>query len=153
MRKFMIGCLASLLVVGCTEPEEDSPIPNHRVYFETPYSDYTLLQNTGSYKTYTTSSGVYKTNTYLGYGGLLVYRSFDGVARCCDLACPYCYVTKGLRIEVIPNSSLEAVCELCQSVFNLQWGACIATSGPSVNNYMLKIYYCRDTGSTILVGN
>ncbi|MBQ4036101.1 MAG: hypothetical protein K6G31_12450 [Paludibacteraceae bacterium] len=153
MRIFIYGCLTLLALTGCSKAEEDSPIPNYRVYFETPYADYTQLQNTGTYKTYTNGNGVYKTNTYLGYGGLLVYRSFDGVARCCDLACPYCYVTKGLKMEIVPNSSLEATCTLCNSVFNLQWGSCIATSGPSMNNYMLRTYYCRDTGSTILVGN
>ena len=153
MRKFLFFCLSALLFSSCTKVEDDTPIPEYRVYFETPYADYMQLQNVGSYRTYTNGNGIYPTNTRLGYGGLLIYRSFDGVARCCDLACPYCYVTKGLKIEVEPNSSLEAVCHICQSVFNLQWGACIATSGPSMNNYMLKIYYCRDTGTTIMVGN
>lgn len=153
MQKLIISCLSILLFAACSRDMDDSPIPNYRVYFETPYADYALLQNIGTYKTYPYGGGIHPTNTYLGYGGLLVFRSFDGVARCCDLSCPYCYATRRMKIELEPKSSLEAVCNTCQSVFNLQWGTCIATSGPSVNNYMLKIYYCRDTGTTIMVAN
>ena len=38
MRIFIYGCLTLLALTGCSKAEEDSPIPNYRVYFETPYA-------------------------------------------------------------------------------------------------------------------
>lgn len=135
---------------GCKPDVENSLIPDYRVYLKVKYSDYVQLLNVGTFKTYTEHSDVYPINTFLGYGGLIVFRDFDGKLGCCDLACPYCYDLERTQHLLTVNTSLLATCHHCNTVYDLQWGLCVPIEGPS--KVKLKIYpHCKDTGSSIIV--
>lgn len=148
MRKLLFLLLPVLAFSGCNDEYYESSIPDYEVYLNLTYTSYSQLQTSGSYKTFTSKSGTYATNTKLGYGGLIIFRDFDGHIRCCDMACPYCYEQKHGCYCVTMNSSLLATCNNCKSVYDLQWGLCVPTEGPSKEK--LKIYHCTDNGSSII---
>lgn len=151
MRKLTVALLGLTVLTNCSKIDVDSSIPDYRVDFKTTLpSDYNYLKTVGTYKVYTEDNGAYAANTYLGYGGLLVFRDFNGTIRCCDLACPFCYSEEHCNYRIVPNSSLLAKCNNCNSVYDIQWGLCIPVEGPSKEP--LKIYsHCSDTGTAIRV--
>ena len=145
-------CLMSSAItfLSCSTREEDSSIPESRVYFKTGYDEYTRLLNPGSYLTFRVNDGnIYATNTYLGYGGIIIYRDFEGKIHSCDLSCP---VEASRNVLVTVSSSLQATCDVCGSVFELGWGLATPSSGPAKET--LKIYtHVTDNGSAIIVSN
>lgn len=152
MRKFVLTIFSVFALLGCKETDERSSIPDYRVNLKILYSDYTDLLTVGSYKVFTEGSTTYAFNTHLGYGGLLIFRDFDGMVRCCDLACPYCYSQEQTPYNIVMNSSLMGTCMHCKSVYDMQWGLCCPVEGPSKEK--LKIYpHCKETGSSIIVNN
>ncbi|GAB6010483.1 hypothetical protein [Viscerimonas tarda] len=67
----------------------------------------------------------------VGLAGLLIFNSgFDFNAspelRAYDLACPY---ESSSTVRVVPNKDGQAICEKCQSVYDLQSGG-VRLSGP-----------------------
>ncbi len=145
----LLSLLLGLSTASCHKVEQDSSVPNSKVYFKMNYDDYTKMQNPGCYNTYIAGQGTYATNTQLGYGGLLIFRDFDGKIHCCDLSCP---VEASRTVRVSVNSSLVATCPECGSTYQLGWGLCTPTSGPATET--LKIYtHCIDNGTTISVSN
>lgn len=139
------------MAAGCSKVEVDSSIPECKVYFKTlGTNDYNYLKTVGAYKAFTAEGGAYPANTYLGYGGLLIFRDFNGTLRCVDLACPHCYQKEHCCYRIQANSSLRPQCPNCHSVYDLQWGVCAPTEGPSKEP--LKIYtHCTDNGTAIRV--
>ena len=85
-----------------------------------------------------------------GFGGVLLISGVDpftgdaGVPLAYDLSCP---VEKSPVIRVaIDPVSLEAVCPVCDSHYNVSSGAGAPTEGEAVAlHYGLKRYYCHPT--------
>lgn len=127
----LLGSL--LLSVASCDDEETSSIPNCRVELVTPYSDYMKLRNAGSYVVYE-KNGFYAAGTRLGYGGVLIFRDYDGVLHACDLACPV-EANESVTVEV---SMPYAVCPKCGTKYDLTFGFCSPVNGSS--KHTLRIY-------------
>lgn len=147
--KHIIPFILLSVLGACKVVEEDSSVPESRVYFKTTYDEYVKLGNSGTYLIFKPGEGIYATNTYLGYGGLIVFRDFEGKIHCCDLSCP---VEASRSTLVSVSASLQATCPVCGSVFDLGWGLCTPVSGPAKET--LKIYtHAVDNGTSIIVSN
>ena len=147
MRRFVFFMLIVLLSFSCRE-REDSSIPDSEVYLKLSWDDYVRLRNPGTYQIFTTGNNVYPANTKLGYGGLVVFRDFDGNIRACDLSCPV-EAMRSVRVEI---DMPYAVCPRCESKFDLSFGFAAPCGGPATEP--LYVYdHVVDNGSTIVGSN
>lgn len=151
MRFFSTALLFLLFMAGCGVEEKDSAIPQARVNLRvTALADYAHLRSIGNYMDFSLGDGkLYPTNTYLGFGGLIVFRNFDGKIMCVDKSCP---VERDRYVQVTMDHKLHATCKMCGSEYDLSWGLCVPISGPAKEP--LKIYpHCVDNGTSITISN
>lgn len=67
-------------------------------------------------------------NEAVGYGGLLIYRSYDNSIYAYDLSCPY---EEDQSVLVTPLDNGKAFCEKCESTYITMYGLGTPESGPS----------------------
>ena len=95
----------------------------------------------------------YTISSTTGYGGVLQVCGFDNHLFAFDLSCPFEH-NPNIRIE-IDESSLNAHCRECGSVYDVFYGSGAPISGPSaVNTYALRKYnitYISSTGSYMII--
>ena len=159
----MAACLcASLLTVGC-ETVDDSRIPSYPVYISmadqgmwTTYG----VSGFGSFAYFVCRPGAsilpagfpYKEGAATGYGGVLLIEGMDpfaldtSVPLAYDMSCP---VEREQTITVaIDTETLEAVCPVCHSHYDVTMGAGAPVSGPALTGarqYGLRRYACHPT--------
>ncbi len=75
-----------------------------------------------------------KYGQYIGYGGVLVYRTVDDKFVAFDLSCPN-EAEMDIRVEL---NGLDAVCPKCKSEFDLIFGSGNPKNG--VSQYPLRPY-------------
>ncbi len=78
-------------------------------------------------------------DSYLGYGGLLIINGMDGVIRAFDMACPVeARTTSLIRMD---DTGLQAVCSTCGSTFSV--GDIDACGSPVEGEAREKLYFLR----------
>lgn len=145
--KHIVIASISLLFASCEDLNTTS-IPDASVYLEqTINSEAIELRTIGGFKTYTETT---KYDEAFGYGGLLVIYGFNQEYYAFDLACPY---EIDRDIQVVPNSSGQAVCPICGSVFSIGYGSGNRLSGPAEEGLRkYNVYtYEKVSGTTIRV--
>ena len=94
----------------------------------------------------------YKDAEATGYGGVLLVNGMDpftleaGVPLAYDLSCPV-EKSRTVRVSVDPET-LEAVCPICTSRYNVATGAGAPVAGPAAQGerkYGLRRYYAHPT--------
>ncbi|HJV78250.1 MAG TPA: hypothetical protein VJ602_07685 [Paludibacter sp.] len=143
-RYFLLAPLLALSVASCNDNVVSS-IPDYPVNLELNLtSTYPTFRNSHN-QSLTFLKGITITDR-IGYGGILVYTSFDGTYYAFDMACPY---EAKPTVRVYPNNLGQAVCEKCGSVFNLGYGLGDPQSGPAKE--ILKRYRATLSGDILYV--
>lgn len=92
----------------------------------------------------------YKTSSATGFGGVLLIEGMDPFTMetltplAYDLACPV-ERQRTVRVAIDPET-MEAVCPVCDSHYDVTMGGGAPTAGPAItgeNKYGLKRYSCR----------
>jgi nitrite reductase/ring-hydroxylating ferredoxin subunit len=139
-----LAVFISLPLVGCND-NVISSIPDFPVYLE--------LNLTSTYPTFRNSFNKYLlfekqvfVTDRIGYGGILVYTDLNGEYCAFDLSCPY-EAKPTIRVE--PNTTGQAVCEGCGSVFDLTSGIGNPISGKAKE--VLKRYKATLSGDILYI--
>jgi len=143
--------LSALLLLGCAKTETISRIPDARVSLQLNV-DYHKLMEPLTGKSITTLNGL-AANSYLGYGGILVYYglALDGGYNhyAFDLACP---VEVDPKVRVSIYESVKAKCPKCGSVFDIQYGQGFPIDGKaSEEGYYLRSYRSYLNGRELII--
>jgi len=110
-----------------------SPIPDMPVVLDIVImSDAPELNVIGGFKEFVEPKSAFQ---YLGYGGIVVFRSFDDNFVAFDMACPY-EIKRDVRVAV--DMSGVAVCSVCGSKFDVGYGTGMPSQGPA--KYPLRRY-------------
>lgn len=83
---------------------------------------------------------------YLGYAGIVVFRSFSGNIVAFDLCCPN-ELKRDVRVE--PNMAGSAICPVCKTQYDIGFGSGYVTEGQS--KFPLKQYTVLYYGDQIEV--
>lgn len=152
----IIAVLLSVLTAGCTSVDDDR-IPSMPVSIN--------LSDAGMWNSYGVSGfgvwrefirelnvpspGFFTANTYTGYGGVLLIGGMDpfnantDTPLAYDLSCP---VERKRDIRVaIDGETLEAVCPVCHSHYDVVMQGGTSISGPAYSNrprFALRRYEC-----------
>ncbi|MDR1344218.1 MAG: (2Fe-2S)-binding protein [Tannerellaceae bacterium] len=151
MKRILI-CLLALIGSSC-EKAFISSIPDYPVYLELDldFEDNALLTPL-AYKIYTPQN-VNQAVERTGFGGVLVFRGLGntGTNACYafDTACPY-EASRSVTVGV-DDAHLYALCDKCQTKYDLTSGAANPVSGPG--REPLKPYRVWSNGNKIYVGN
>lgn len=147
---------AAFLSAGCSRVDDDR-IPSMPVAIN--LADPGLwniygVSGTGLWRTFIKDLNVpsgfpYSANTHTGFGGVLLIGGvdpFDGTTDqplAYDLSCPV-ECRRDVRVYIEENS-LDAVCQLCESRYNVLTGGGTAISGDAYDHkprYGLRRYQC-----------
>lgn len=143
-KHFLLILVLAFSVASCNDNIQSS-IPDYPVNLELNLtSTYPTFRNSHN-KSLTFLKGITITDR-VGYGGILVYTSFDGGYYAFDMACPY---EAKPTVRVYPNELGQAVCEKCGSVFDLGYGIGNPTSGPAKE--ALKRYRATLSGDVLYI--
>lgn len=146
IRKHILLLIGLIAAGSCSDVEERSSIPDHEVNLKTFGNDYATLRITGNSVSYVASqTSLYPTNTRLGFGGVLIYRDYEGKINACDLACP----VEAQRNILVNVKMPTATCPECGSKFDLSFGPAQPCGGPARET--LKRYNAVDHGTYITV--
>ncbi|MDP4238629.1 MAG: hypothetical protein Q8904_04055 [Bacteroidota bacterium] len=144
VKHYLVILLLTLSLVSCND-NVISSIPDFPVYL--------ALNLTTTYPTFRNSYNqylVFKKPVFvtdrIGYGGILVYTDLSGDYCAFDLSCPY---EAKQDIRVVPNSSGQAVCEGCGSVFVISDGIGYPLSGKAKET--LKRYKATLSGDVLYI--
>lgn len=149
-RLFSLFLFCSTLLPGCDDNLE-CPVPAARVNLTLDiYTTDQALATPGGFKTITNRP---TESSYIGYGGILIIRSFiDDYFYAYDLCCPV-ELDPSCRLEVIDD--IKAVCPRCGSEFDqVFYGSPAPTSGSAgLNKFRLRTYPVNVQGNRIYVSN
>ena len=120
--------LCIVMLSSCIKEESQFTIPFAPVRFEVDINGVDSDLYPFSYKVFTKPRA---NNEYVGYGGLLIFRSHDDQIFAFDLCCPH---EDNKSILVSPLDDGSAQCDKCGSIFEIMLGSGIKKSGPSVEN-------------------
>lgn len=136
--------IVSLFFVACDDTYVSS-IPDYPVNLQLNLTTtYPTFKN--SYNQYILfEKRVFETDR-IGFGGIMVYSSFEGNYYAWDMACPY---EANKNIKVRPNDIGQAVCDSCLSVFDLGFGVGNPSSGPAKE--VLKRYKVTVSGDYLYI--
>lgn len=158
-RILKVGAIVALLSAAGCESVYDDVIPAMPVSINlTGHGTWNTygVPGFGFFRYFILSSGntepagfPYSTTSATGYGGVLLIGGMDpytgetNVPLAYDLSCP---VERSQTVRVQVNTStLEAVCPVCQSHYNVAEAAGAPTAGPALTGttkYRLKKYRC-----------
>lgn len=113
------------VAVSCGKEESAFTVPYAKVNFEIDLNGIDSDLGPFKCKVFTKSRAA---NEYVGYGGLLIFMSTDGVMYAYDLCCPY---EDDKRVLVQPLNNGKAICQKCGSSFILMYGLGTCESGSS----------------------
>ena len=140
----IIFLLIFLFIVSCVEEENPYILPYTRVYFQIDVNGIDSDLTHFSHKTFTKPRTA---GEFVGYGGLLLFRSAEGAVFAYDLACPN---EKDRSIHVIPGNTGKAECPVCKSVYVTMYGLGSVESGPSGNS-LQKYRVEKKSGNGVFV--
>ncbi|NCA79819.1 MAG: hypothetical protein EOM76_06500 [Sphingobacteriia bacterium] len=141
----LLPVILALLCTAC-EINRVSPIPDTPVSLDIEIlRDAPELNVIGGFKEFITPKTVYQ---YLGYGGIVVFRSFEDKFVAFDLACPH-EIKRTVRVQV--DMSGIATCPVCGSTFDVGYGTGIPSSGSVA--YPLKSYTVLSYGDKLRIIN
>ncbi|MGL4992620.1 MAG: hypothetical protein ACRC6R_00575 [Bacteroidales bacterium] len=155
MKRFATGqfliILLAQLITSCAKTETISRIPDARVALQLNV-DYHNLMEPLTGKSVTSLNGL-NANSYLGYGGILVYYGFalDGGYNhyAFDLSCP---VEVDPKVRVSIFESVKARCAKCGSVYDIQYGGGFPIEGKaSQEGYYLRSYRTFLNGRELII--
>ncbi len=90
--------------------------------------------------------GQFKYGEYIGFGGIVVFHTFDDHFAAFDLCCP----NELKRTTVVePNMAGSAVCPVCGTTYDIGFGTGFVSSGPS--KFPLKQYTVLVSGYNLRV--
>lgn len=139
--KIMI-CLTALFAFSC-EVNRDTTIPEMPVSLTIDIMrDAPELNVIGGFKEFVKPATIYQ---YLGFGGILVFRSFDDSFVAFDLACPH-EIKRDVRVEC--DMSGIATCPKCGSTYDVGYGSGTPRSGAAA--YPLRKYTVQPYGNSSL---
>jgi hypothetical protein len=138
-------CLILCCLISCETINKKSPIPDSRLDFELHIlRDAPELNIVGNYKLINKPLHLYQ---YIGFGGILLYHTFDDEIVAFDLACPY-EVNPGIKVDSITIIG-EAICRKCHSVYDVAYGTGAPRKG--VSTHYLRKYRTYFTGDIIRI--
>lgn len=141
MKRYLLPLL--LFILSACGNNNRSPIPDVPVNLDINITaDAPELFTLGGYKEFIVPI---TTSQYLGYGGLLLVRTFEDEICAFDLSCPH-EAKSTVRIKA--DNSGVARCDSCGSTYNIGYGSGFAQSGPT--KYKLKkytVYYNVGSGN------
>ena len=135
-------------VTACVEEESHFSLPYARVHFQIDINGIDSDLAPFGYKTFL------KGRTYgefVGYGGLLIFRTVEDEIFAYDLSCPY---EKDPTVHVNPQENGEAVCPKCGSTYIMMYGLGTPDKGPadkSLQKYPVRRH--SQTGGMFLISN
>jgi nitrite reductase/ring-hydroxylating ferredoxin subunit len=143
-RYLLLIPVLALCVASCNDNIQSS-IPDYPVGLELNLtSTYPTFRNSHN-KSLTFLKGITVTDR-IGYGGILVYTSFDGDYYAFDMACPY---EAKPTVRVYPNNLGQVICEKCGSVFDIGYGIGNPSTGPAKE--ALKRYRATLSGDILYI--
>lgn len=119
--------LVLLTLFSCTEEENPYVLPYARVNFQIDVNGFDSDLTYFSHKSFTKPR---MAGEFVGYGGLLLFRTLEGAVFAYDLACPN---EKDRTVHVVPENAGKAECPVCKSVYVTMYGLGTVESGPSGN--------------------
>ena len=136
---------AATLFCGCENDIYRSSIPDVSVHLELNLvSQYPLFANSvNEYLLFTEPR--YATDR-IGFGGVIVYTTFEGKYSAFDLACPV-EAKRDTRVE--PDGSGMLTCNSCGEVYDITFGLGYPTKG--VSREPLKMYKTSLYGNKLLI--
>lgn len=143
--------MLSIVLQGCGKTESISRIPESRVSLQLNI-DYHRLTEPLTGRSFTSVNGL-TANTFLGFGGVLVYYglALDGGFHhhAYDLACPV-EVDRTVRVSIF--ESVKARCAKCGSTFDIQYGGGVPIGGVAQREgYFLRSYRTNLNGRELLI--
>ncbi|MDR1592291.1 MAG: hypothetical protein LBS16_05350 [Prevotellaceae bacterium] len=138
---FIEICIVIMLLgTGCNGVGKH-PIPDVPVYLDINITrDAPELNALGGYKEFIEPTNI---NQALGYGGIIIIRTFEDAMCAFDLSCPH---EASPTVRLIPDNVGQARCSVCQTVFNIGYGTGFAVSG--IARFPLKQYAVNWSYST-----
>lgn len=146
----LFALLTALMMTGCNEVDS-SRIPAYRVQivFNAGQWDSFGVFGLGEHRefireTRTPSNFAFTETTFTGFGGVLLFYGMDpftgeGRPLAYDLACPV-ECKPDIRV-VVDDNTLNAVCPVCGSHYNIYMSGGVATEGPAATyRYQLRNY-------------
>ncbi len=144
LRFFLLTTLA-LVLSSCEGDIYRSSIPDAPVHLELNLvSQYPNFAN--SVNQYILFTKPRYTTDRIGYGGVIVYSTYEGKYSAFDLACP---VEAKRDVIVSPDGTGLAKCETCGEVYDMMYGFGNPTKG--VSKEPLKMYKTFLHGNTLLI--
>lgn len=139
--------LFALVLEGssCEKINKKSPIPDSLLDFELHIlRDAPELNIIGNHKIIDKPLHLYQ---YIGFGGILLYHTFDDEIVAFDLSCPY-EVNPEIRVDSITIGG-QAICRGCKSVYDVGYGTGAPQQG--VSTHYLRKYRVYSAGDIIRV--
>lgn len=141
----LLICACVFALTGCKDDIYQSSIPDVSVHLELNLvSQYPLFANSvNEYILFTEPRYV---TDRIGYGGVIVYSTFEGKYVAFDLACPV-EVKRDIRVE--PDGSGFMTCPSCGEVYDISFGLGYPTKG--VSREPMKLYKTELYGNILRV--
>ncbi len=142
----MIMVLLLGVFTSCENLEKENPVPEFRVELTLNLlQDAPMLDIQGGYYEITKP---FKVGQYLGYGGLMIFHTFDDKFVAYDMCCPH---EASDTAKVSTEMTGMATCEKCKSVYDVGFSLGYPVSGPT--RYPLRKYNVYQSGYILHVTN
>lgn len=147
MKRIVTVLMIMMAVAACENNNYYSPIPNAPVSLQFDIlRDAPNLIVIGGYQEFETPKKPYQ---YLGFGGILVFNTFEDKLVAFDMSCPN-EVSRQVRVHV-KGIDGTVTCEKCGSVYDIGFGTGFNKSGPS--QHPLKAYEVLRAGYSVRIVN
>lgn len=131
--KIILGLLLALGFSSCEE-KYISSIPDMPVYLTVDLNVHNTFRNSNYKAMIFERNNTLQSGHAVGFGGILLYTTYEGKYVAWDLACPY-EVDAKTKVELVQENEKDFVyhttCPVCGSKYELMYGIGNPVSGPS----------------------